>query len=77
MSDPIQEMRARLTERFNRAQKPIQGLNPTAFNAPRLPQSRIPSPRPKYDTAGRPPEVKRQEVPLQRKKPRDIWGGWL
>jgi hypothetical protein len=80
MPDLIQEMRDRLVERFSGTKKPIQGLRVTADNTPRLPQSRIPTSRPRYDIAGRPPKVTKslpENVPLQRKKPRDIFGGWL
>jgi hypothetical protein len=77
MPDLIQEMRDRLSEKFSGAmKKPIQGLQVvTANNIPRLPQSKIPSPRPRYEKAGRPPEAKRQLPNIPRKK--DIWGGWL
>ena len=71
----IEEMRERLII------KPINGLSiyprPTANNMPRFPQSSIPQPKPKYDTSGRPPKGTRPEPPLYRKKPRDIFGGWL
>ena len=76
----IDEMRDRLTERFSGTLKPIQGLRVTANNMPRMPQSKIPNPKVKYDRAGRPPTTNKplpENVPLQRKKPRDIWGGWL
>jgi hypothetical protein len=74
----IEDMRERLTENFRGAAKPLKGLTfrPTANNAPRLPQSTIPSPKPKYDTAGRPPK-ETKEPSLYRKKPRNIFGGWL
>jgi len=36
------------------ARKPIQGLRVTADDSPRLPQSRIPSPKVKHDRLGRP-----------------------
>ena len=85
MNNPIQDMRTRLTERFSGTVKPIKGLEltsfrPTANNAPRLPQSNIPSRKPRYDRVGRPSREAKQlpeNVPLERKKPRDIWGGWL
>ena len=66
MKNPIQEMRQRMVEGFNSGMKPLQGLEvtsvfrPTANDAPRLPQSRIPRPKPRYDTAGRPPEETRR-----------------
>ena len=81
--NPIQEMRKRLTEGFNGGMKPLEGLavtsvfRPTANNAPRLPQSNIPTPRPRYDSAGRPSKESRPETPLFRKKPRNIFGGWI
>ena len=83
--NPIQEMRKRLTEGFNGGVKPLQGLEvtsvfrPTANDSPRLPQSTIPTPKPRYDKAGRPPrETDIYKPPeLYRKKPRDIWGGWI
>ena len=69
--NPIEEMRERWKEQFGGTVKPLKGLDitsfrPTAFDAPRLPQSSIPDPKPAYDRAGRP-----------AKKPEDIWGGWL
>ena len=74
----IEEMRDRLTEKFSQPMKsPLQGLRVTADNMPRMPQSKIPHTKPKYDTVGRPPKKELPEVPLYRKKPRDIWGGWL
>ena len=67
MPNVIEEMRDRLTERFSQPfKKPIQGLRITANDMPRMPQSRIPNPKPKYDMPGRPPI----------KKPKDIFGGW-
>lgn len=66
----IEEMRQRLTERFSGNMKPIQGFRVTADNTPRLPQSRIPSPKVKYEKAGRPPKSN-----LPEKK--NIWGGWI
>jgi hypothetical protein len=85
MNNSIQDMRDRLSERFGRASTPLKGLKlteyrPTANNAPRLPQSTIPSPKARQDRVGRPSVETRQlpeNVPLTRKKPRDIWGGWL
>ena len=77
----IEDMRQRLTEAFSN-KKPLQGLSvssvfrPTANDMPRSPQSNIPNPRPKYDSVGRPPKETKED-PLFRKKPRDIFGGWL
>ena len=82
MRNPIQEMRQRMIEGFNGGMKPLQGLEvtsvfrPTANNAPRLPQSRIPNPKPRYDKPGRPTEEARQYPETSLKKPKDIWGGW-
>jgi hypothetical protein len=79
----IEDMRQRLRENFIGAAKPLKGLDvssvfrPTANNMPRLPQSRIPEPKPRYDKAGRPSEESKPTPPIFRKKPRDIWGGWL
>lgn len=83
MNNPIEDMRERLIKRASGVVEPIQGLKitqfrPTANNAPRLPQSTIPSPKARYDRVGRPAKAEgRLPVPLERKKPRDIWGGWL
>ena len=85
MTNPVEDMRNRLSQRFSRASTPLEGLKlteyrPTANNAPRLPQSTIPSPKARQDRVGRPSVEARQlpeNVPLQRTKPRDIWGGWL
>ena len=78
MTNPIEEMRDRLSQRFGGATKPIQGLRVTANDMPRLPQSNIPSSKARQDRVGRPSVKPSQDnVPLQRKKPRDIWGGWL
>ena len=85
MTNPVQDMRDRLSERFRGVSKPLGGLRiteyrPTANNAPRLPQSTIPSPKARQDRVGRPsvkPSQLPENVPLQRNKPRDIWGGWL
>jgi hypothetical protein len=85
MNNSIREMRERLKEGFNGGIKPLKGLDvesvfrPTANDSPRLPQSRIPSPKPSYDRAGRPSEEVRKypEIAPIGKKPRDIWGGWL
>jgi hypothetical protein len=83
MNNPIEEMRERLKEQFSGAAKPLKGLSvssvfrPTANDMPRLPQSRIPEPKPKYEKPGRPSKESRPEPSLFRKKPRDIWGGWL
>jgi hypothetical protein len=51
-------------------------FRPTANDMPRLPASNIPTPRPRYDHVGRPPG-KSKEQPLFRKRPRNIWDGWL
>ena len=83
MNNPIEDMRERLKEQFTGAAKPLKGLSvssvfrPTANNMPRLPQSTIPNPKPRYDTPGRPSKESRPETPLFRKKPRNIFGGWL
>jgi len=85
MNNSIQDMRDRLTKRFSGVAKPIEGVKitqfrPTANNAPRLPQSTIPSPKVRYDKVGRPAKAEGrlpENIPLERKKPRDIWGGWL
>ena len=77
----IEDMRLRLTEAFSN-KRPLQGLSvssvfrPTANDMPRLPASNIPNPKTKYDTVGRPPKENKEQS-LYRKKPRDIWGGWL
>ena len=82
MSNPIEDMRERLSEQFRGTAKPLGGLSvssvfrPTANDMPRLPQSSIPDPKPRYDNAGR-PSGKREELQLFRKKPRDIWQRWL
>ena len=86
----IEDMRARLTEQFRGGRKPAggfnigatkptrpQGFRPTANNAPRLPQSRIPNPRPRYDRVGRPNKEQSKRPPIFREKPKDIFGGWL
>jgi len=78
----IEDMRERLKEQFMGAAKPLKGYNvssvfrPTANDMPRLPQSSIPSPKESYDRPGR-PSGKTTEPQLFRKKPRDIFGGWL
>jgi len=80
--NPIEDMRERLREQFSGAAKPLKGLSvssvfrPTANDMPRSPQSNIPNPKPRYDTVGR-PSGKTKEPQLFRKKPRDIFGGWL
>ena len=78
----IEDMRQRLQEQFSGRAKPPKGYNvssvfrPTANNMPRSPQSNIATPKPRYDNVGRP--AKREKAqPLYRKKPRDIFGGWL
>jgi len=82
MNNPIEDMRERLSEQFRGAAKPLKGLSvssvfrPTANDMPRLPQSTIPNPKPRYDTPGR-PSGKTTEPQLFRKKPRNIFGGWL
>lgn len=79
----IEDMRQRLTEAFSGSKKPLKGMNvssvfrPTANDMPRLPASNIAKPKPKYDNVGRPPTGKSTEQPLFRKKPRNIWDGWL
>jgi len=85
MNNPIEDMRLRLTEQFTGRAKPMQGLNvssvfrPTANNMPRSPQSNIPFPKTRYDSPGRPSKGTDIYKPpdLYRKKPKDIWGGWL
>lgn len=85
MNNPIRDMRDRLIKRASKGIKPSEGLRltgfrPTANNRPRAPQSNIPRPKPKYDHSGRPATEKKQlpgNAPLHRKKPKDIWGGWL
>ena len=85
MNNSIQEMRKRLTEGFNGGLKPLSGLEvtsvfrPTANDSPRLPQSSIPRPKDRHDRVGQPAkEIDIYKPPeLFRKKPRDIWGGWL
>ena len=83
MNNPIEDMRERLSEQFGGLIKPPKGFSvssvfrPTANDMPRLPQSNIPSTRARYDRPGRPPKETRPETPLFRKKPRDIFGGWL
>jgi len=84
MNNPIEEMRERLSERFRGAAKPLSGLRitefrPTANNMPRMPQSNIPRLKDRYDTVGRPAKETDIYKPTEifRKKPRDIWGGWL
>jgi len=83
MNNPIEDMRERLSEQFRGLAKPSKGFSvssvfrPTANDMPRLPQSTIPEPKPRYDRPGRPPKETRPETPLFRKKPRDIFGGWL
>ena len=83
MNNPIEEMRERLSEQFSGAAKPLKGFSvasvfrPTANDMPRSPQSNIPEPKPRYDSVGRPSKEDKPETQLYRKKPRDIWGGWL
>ena len=83
MNNPIEDMRERLKEQFTGAAKPLKGLSvssvfrPTANDMPRLPQSSIPNPKARYDTAGRPSKESKPEPQLFRKKPRDIFGEWL
>lgn len=69
----IESMRQRLTERFRGAGQGIKGVEiyrPTANDAPRLPQSWVPSPKVSHEKSGRPakPNNTRQK---------NIWGGWL
>lgn len=83
MNNPIEDMRERLSEQFRGDVKPLKGLSvfsvfrPTANDMPRLPQSNIPEPKPRYERPGRPSKESKPEPQLFRKKPRDIWGGWL
>jgi len=77
----IQEMRDRLTKRFNASLDIPQGYSlsqyrPTANNAPRLPQSTIPGGKAKYESAGR-PSADSKPLPEFQKRPKDIFGGWL
>ena len=79
--NPIRDMRERLAENLRGTAKPFKGYDvgsfaPTRNNEPRMPQSTIPSPKASYDSVGRPPKESK-ELPMYRKKPRDIWGGWL
>ena len=72
--NPIDELRERWKEEFGGTRKPLKGLDimsvrPTAFNAPRLPQSSIPEPRIEYDRPGRPSKSEPQKF---RK-----WEAWL
>ena len=82
----IEDMRARLQEQFVGRKKPPKGYDvssvfrPTANDMPRKPQSNIPTPRPRYDNAGRPAKRNSTGLPTEptyRKKPKDIFGGWL
>lgn len=79
----IEDMRERLRENFRGGLKPLKGYDvnpqfrPTANDMPRKPASSIPNPKPKYDTVGRPAKAKPTEPPLYRKKPKDIFGGWM
>lgn len=83
----IEDMRARLTEQFRSGRKPSGGFNiqstkkpafrPTANDMPRLPYSRMPNPKPSYDRVGRPNKTAEPTPPLYRKKPKNIFGGWL
>lgn len=81
MNNPIVDMRERLRDQLSRG-KPKQGFGvssvfrPTANDMPRSPQSSIPNVRPRYDSPGRPAKSTKP-TPLFRKKPKDIWGGWL
>ena len=85
MNNSIREMRQRLKGGFSGGMKPLEGLEvtsvfrPTANDSPRLPQSNIPTPKPRYDRAGRPPRETDIYKPPEvfRKKPTDIFGGWL
>jgi len=82
MNNPIGDTRQRLTEQLSRG-KPSQGFGvssvfrPTANDMPRLPQSNIPNAKPRYDSSGRPAKNTKPEPPLFRKKPQNIWGGWI
>jgi len=84
MNNPIRDTRDRLTEQLSGSRKPNKGLQltgfrPTANDMPRLPQSSIPSPKQSYDRVGRPSKGTDIYKPpaLYRKKPENIWGGWL
>jgi len=83
MNNPIEDMRERLSEQFTGRAKPMKGLGvssifrPTANDMPRSPQSNIASPKTRYDSPGRPSKETKPEPQLYRKKPKDIWGGWL
>ena len=84
----IEDMRARLSEQFRGGRKPAGGFNiqagkapvrpkpfrPTANDAPRLPQSRIPNPKPRYDRVGRPAKETQKRPPVFREKPK--FGAW-
>ena len=82
MNNPIEDMRQRLSEQFAGKKKPPQGFGvssvfrPTANDMPRSPQSNIASPKTSYDSPGR-PSKETKTTPLFRKKPENIWGGWL
>ena len=87
----IEDMRARLQDRFRGGKKPAGGFNvatskpktqrtpfrPTANDAPRLPQSRVPNPRPRYDRVGRPNKEQSKKPPMYREKPKSMFNGWL
>ena len=84
MNNPIRDMRERLSEQLGGNVKPNKGLKltsfrPTANDMPRLPQSSIPRPKQSYDRVGRPSKGTDIYKPpaLHRKKPKNIWGGWL
>jgi len=82
MNNPIEDMRERLSERFRGARKPLKGLriiSPTANNTPRMPQSNLPRTKDRHDRVGQPSksETRLPENKPFRKKPRDIFGGWL
>jgi len=73
----IEEMRVRLQERFRGVKEPMKGLDINYFprtvtqnNAPRLPQSNIPSPKVSYSRPGRPSKTE----PSKFKK---YWEGWI
>ena len=64
----IEEMRQRLQERFRGGRKPLKGYDVsympqrvTQNVAPRMPQSQIPSPKPRYSRAGRPTKSEPQK----------------
>ena len=79
----IEDLRIRFRTRFSGSAKPSKSweissaFRNTANDMPRFPQSSIPEPKPRYDRVGRPPKGTRPEPQPFRKKPKDIFGGWL